>query len=386
MKEYNAEEMAQQIMNLIQKEYKDLKKLNIMVLGKTGVGKSTLINNLFSEKIVDTGIGKPVTPQIRKIEKEGYPLALYDTPGLELNGENAIDNLLAQVKEEMKKGMVTGDVGNAIHCICYCVAVPSHRFEQAEVDFLKKFLVEAKEYHVPVIVVLTQAYNKKETKTLMNVIEKENLEIVKIVPILAEDYEMDDEYIAKSYGLDKLADVMLQTIPEAVKKTFVAIQCVNLNIKIERAQKIVGMAATAAMATGATPIPFSDAALLVPEEIAMLGKITTTFGLPIAKGTIMTIISSTIGTTGATILGKSVVSGLLKFVPGVGSVVGGVISGAAAAALTAALGEAYIAILVQICKGNISMSELESEKGKKQVQDIFRERLKMKRKKNGQLK
>lgn len=140
------------------------------------------------------------------------------------------------------------------------------------------------------------------------------------------------------------------------------------------------------MATGATSIPFSDAALLVPEEIAMLGKITATFGLPIAKGTIMTIVSSTIGTTGATILGKSTVSTLLKLFPGLGSVVGGVISGAAAAALTASLGEAYIAILVQICKGNISMSELESEKGKQQVQAIFNERLKMKRKKNGQLK
>lgn len=386
MKDYNTEEMAQQIMNMVQKEYKNLKKLNIMVLGKTGVGKSTLINNLFSEKIVDTGIGKPVTYQIRKIEKEGYPLALYDTPGLELNGENAVDNLLNQVKEEIKKGILTRDIGNAIHCICYCIAVPTHRFEQAEIDFLREFLDETEEYHVPVIIVLTQAYNKRETRTLMQEIEKENLKIAKIVPILAEEYEIDDEYIAKSYGLDKLAEVMLQIIPDAVKKTFIAIQSVNLNIKIERAQKIIGAAAAAAMATGATPIPFSDAALLIPEEIAMLAKITATFGLPIGKGTLMTIVSSTIGATGATILGKSVVSSLLKIFAGPGTLVGGAISGAAAAALTAALGEAYAAILIQICKGDISMSELESEKGKKQVQAIFKEHLKMKRKKNGQLK
>ena len=38
-------EMAQEVLRSIQKEYKSLNKFNIMVLGKTGVGKSTLINN-----------------------------------------------------------------------------------------------------------------------------------------------------------------------------------------------------------------------------------------------------------------------------------------------------------------------------------------------------
>ena len=146
----------------------------------------------------------------------------------------------------------------------------------------------------------------------------------------------------------------------------------------------MAVAAAGAAVTGASPIPLSDAAFLVPEEIAMMAKITATFGLPIAKGTLSTIISGTIGTAGATVLGKTVVANILKIIPIGGSIIGGVVSAATAAALTAALGEAYIAILVQICKGDITISELESEKGKQKIKEIFNSRLKVKRDKKGQ--
>ena len=36
--------------------------------------------------MAETGVGKPVTDKIRKYEKPDFPLAIYDTPGLELGG------------------------------------------------------------------------------------------------------------------------------------------------------------------------------------------------------------------------------------------------------------------------------------------------------------
>ena len=383
METFNPAEVADKILAAIQKEYKDMKKLNVMILGKTGVGKSTLINNMFNQKMAETGIGKPVTDKIRKIEKPDFPLAIYDTPGLELGGENAIESLLEEVVGEIRAGIRSGDIGKAIHSIWYCISTPSHRFEQAEINFLKKFLDKTSDFNVPVIIVLTKSYSKNEAKELKHEIEKENLSVVNIVPVLAENYDIDDEYTARAYGLDKLSEIMNSVIPEAMQNTFVAVQRANLKLKKGKAQAVVAASVVSAAATGAIPIPFSDAALLIPEQVAMLAGITAVFGIPMEKATLIAIISGTIGTAGTTVLGKTVVSNLIKFIPGVGSVVGGIISGATAAALTAALGEAYIIILMKVCEGEVSIDYLGTELGKKEISKIFIEQLKFKRNKNG---
>lgn len=375
--------VAERIMAAIRDVQKNMTKLNIMVMGKTGAGKSTLINNVFSRNLAQTGIGKPVTQSIRKYEIEDFPLAIYDTPGLELGGENAIDELLKESKEVLAKGAMRG-ISESIHCIWYCVSTPSHRFEEAEVEFIKKFLDEANEFCVPVIIVLTQSYSKKDAKALMSEIEKENLNVVQIVPVLAQDVDIDEDYIIKGYGLDTLIDIVNNVIPEALRNTLAAVQKANLKMKLRKANAIVATAAAAAVATGAIPIPFTDAAVLVPEQIGMIASITAVFGIPIEKATLTALLSATIGTVGTTVMGKTVVSSLLKMIPGVGSVAGGVISASVAAALTAALGEAYIAIMMMVSKGEMSVSELDTAEGKAKISSIFKSKLGLKRNSKGQ--
>ena len=55
------EKIAKEAINAIADKIKNLNTLNIIVAGKTGVGKSTLINSVFKEKLADTGMGTPVT-------------------------------------------------------------------------------------------------------------------------------------------------------------------------------------------------------------------------------------------------------------------------------------------------------------------------------------
>lgn len=385
MDDFNVLDAAQRLIDELQKEYDRMTTINVVVAGKTGSGKSTLINNVFREKMAETGTGMPITQEINKIEKEGFPLRVYDTPGLELGGQNSIETLVSDIQNLIEKSIQSEDPNQAIHCVWYCINTQSSRIEQTEMDFIKTLVNKTKNYNVPVIIILTQAYPKKKVAAMREAIQDTYLPVHEIVPVLAEDVELDDDYIIKAYGLDKLVEVINYVLPTRVKDTFVAIQTASLDLKKKKAQKIVKLAAAAAAVTGAVPIPFSDAAILVPTQISMLVKITSSFGLSVEKAAMIGVISATIGTTGTTILGKSAVSNLLKFIPGAGTVIGGAISGATAAALTASLGEAYIAIMIKVTKGEMEISDLATSKGQAELRNEFEKQMNLKRDENGEV-
>ena len=61
--------------------------VNLLVLGKTGVGKSSLLNYLFGEAVAPTGAGRPVTGQglfrCRPFAYRNLSITVYDSWGLE---------------------------------------------------------------------------------------------------------------------------------------------------------------------------------------------------------------------------------------------------------------------------------------------------------------
>ncbi|MDD6630030.1 MAG: 50S ribosome-binding GTPase [Faecalibacterium sp.] len=350
-----------------------LPKLNIMILGKTGVGKSTLINSLFGENLAVTGFGRPVTQDIHKFETEDCPISIYDTPGMELDGQHSAENLLNDITKLIHDKMRSNDSESAIHCVLYCINTTSSRFEESESDFLQKLAVSTSQCNTPVILVLTQAFSLKKTEAMLNEVRKMTLPIRGIVPVLAQDYEVIDGYpTIKAFGLDKLVEVMSDVLPEAVRDTFVAMQIVNLDAKQSSAKKTVTAAALAAAATGAAPIPFSDAALLIPAQVAMLVRITAIYRIPIQKAALTTIATAAVGTVGTTILGKTIVSNALKFIPGIGTVAGGAISATTAAALTTALGNTYIGLMTSIAKGEMKTSDLSTKQGQEAFKREFK--------------
>ena len=230
--------------------------------------------------------------------------------------------------------------------------------------------------NVPIIIVLTQAISETNASKMKEDIEKLNLNLKKVIPVLAKDYKVDDNYTKKAYGLDNLIDVMGEVLPEELHMSFQNIQKVSLKGKRKMANAVIATAVASATVAGVSPIPGSDAAVLVPIQITMLTAITAIYGLQIEKATITTIISSTIGTGGSTLVGKTVVSNILKSIPGIGTIAGGAISAGTAATITGALGKAYMEIVQKIYLGEIKEDDLEGFAGKNKIKKEFEKNLK----------
>ena len=151
----DTDKIAQEAINAIADKIKNLKTLNIIVAGKTGVGKSTLINSVFREKLAETCMGKPVTNHMRKITKKGIPLSIQDTRGFEL-GKEVQTEVKKEVIDTISKGFATQDINKAIHCIWYCINTASNRVEPEEIEWLKELSKDNQITQVPIIIVITQ--------------------------------------------------------------------------------------------------------------------------------------------------------------------------------------------------------------------------------------
>ena len=233
------------------------------------------------------------------------------------------------------------DVNRHVHVAWLCVSEDGRRVEEAEVE-LHRRLAEL----MPVLGVITKARADQGFRAEVQRLLPETRNVVR-VRALSESFD-DSDVVLPPMGLKELVDATTEVIPEAVQRAFAAAQKASIELKKNKAHRVVVAAATAAAGVGAAPIPFADAALLVPIQIGMLAGISATFGIELSRAFLGTLVASMAGTTGAAFLGRAVVSNLLKFIPGLGTIAGGAISATTAGALTTGLGELYVAVLAKL--------------------------------------
>lgn len=112
------------------------KSAKILLLGKTGTGKSSFINYFIGKDVAKTGVGKPVT-QGYCIEYDfnngKYPIKIFDNQGFE--AKTAATQKAAIIKMVAEKNSSI-DVFNWFHTIFYCTSAKS-RFEDFEAEMIK---------------------------------------------------------------------------------------------------------------------------------------------------------------------------------------------------------------------------------------------------------
>lgn len=330
-----------------QEQDQRLGRFNLAIFGKTGVGKSTLINAIFGEDVAETGIGEPVTrTEHLYLHRSGH-LGVLDTRGLEVGKDNAqiIDELRRYVGEMRHRPLE-----DQIHLAWYCVRAPDRRFEATEAEFVR----ELRGLGLPVIAVLTQVPKSgdrlhPDAVELAGRIEAQGLGIFedRALPTMA----VPDEFNGQpAHGLTELLDATFRGAPDGVEQAITAAQRIDLGRKRKQSKATIDGAAAAAAAAGATPIPFSDAAILIPVQIGMMAAVANIYGIGMERATV----ASVAATAAATTAGRTLVTNLVKFVPGVGSVVGGTINAGVASGITYAMGNAWVVVCEQLATGRLA--------------------------------
>ena len=193
--------------NLLEKDNylmtKYLFTINILLCGRPGAGKSTLINRILGkERSYAKKGGDTTTSKIIKYIHEKYPLVLYDSPGLDTEKDiNRVKNLIEQ------KNKALNEEKNRIHCVFYILNQKSERgFLTGEYNFISK-LIEQK---MDIFIVTTHAESLDNSgeyieatklQILQNSKGNKNMENLEkyIYPV-----ELKNEGGCKRFGMKKL--------------------------------------------------------------------------------------------------------------------------------------------------------------------------------------
>uniref|UniRef100_A0A4W4H3K6 Septin-type G domain-containing protein n=1 Tax=Electrophorus electricus TaxID=8005 RepID=A0A4W4H3K6_ELEEL len=135
-------------------------EFNIMVVGQSGLGKSTLVNTLFKSKVSRKSCTPSYEEKISRtvhlksvshiIEEKGVKMRLtvIDTPGFgdQINNENCWDPIVKYINEQYEK-YLTEELhitrkrripDTRVHCCVYFLPATGHRLRPIDVEFMKR--------------------------------------------------------------------------------------------------------------------------------------------------------------------------------------------------------------------------------------------------------
>jgi predicted GTPase len=236
-KEKNMEELSGYDDSLIEnlrndEELSNMPKLNIIVIGKSGVGKSSLLNSIFGEKLVPIGSGLPITLHCQKYALQDSPITIFDSKDIETGMGKEEYNEFYDVINKQNNSLNKDDY---IHICWYCVSEVGEGLEPNEVDIIEKI-----QKKIPVIVVVTKSVGGAAARKFVEDIQKILIHLgnIDIIPVMAFKISKDSEFgeiNIKAHGIDKLIEKCYYLLPASIQDTFSAYQKVKMDLKEKKA-------------------------------------------------------------------------------------------------------------------------------------------------------
>ena len=192
--------------------------INFIVIGQTGVGKSTFINEsllLEGNKRAAEGKGLPITDKSRLYCSEKLDmLRMWDTMGV--NYEISQQYILKEIKRLVAEGLTKG-IDNYINIILYCIK--DDRFQKEDAQLISEIMKIYPMDNLPVIITRLQSYFQNDSKEMEKIIREIltkflDSEIVKKIEI-SSIVSRDKEQI-KARGIPELLIKSVNLIGRAI--------------------------------------------------------------------------------------------------------------------------------------------------------------------------
>lgn len=207
---------------------------NILLIGKTGTGKSSFANYLFDENKFRTGKGEPVTgwkdnfKHAKLLFNDDIIINVYDSVGLEANNfrewNKKLDEFLS--KKQVKTYGSVIPANDIIHVLFYTINAASARVEESELKILNDICLK---YELSSAIILTNCdvATQEQIDGIESVIKKldKNLDIIRVCSISRTTRSGKE---TKPFGKEPALEKILASSYEKVGKSLTTAVCENI--------------------------------------------------------------------------------------------------------------------------------------------------------------
>ncbi len=311
----------------------------LLVIGATGTGKSSLVNRLFNQRLQAVNRVESTTREFasHSFDVNGTRVKITDSPGygeVDHDQEYA-DNvvkasanahaIILVLKADEKGYQRDLDIVRAVSTHADCPKDKAILIAVNQIDKLPPVREWDPPYAVDAVDTGGDSAKLQHIRAKLSLIREQFSEVLQdrhheVIPVMLEPDE------GKVFGIRGLREALFEALPSVAQVKFALASRVadqaseEFFVRLEQAaDRLILKAATAAAGTVlVNPVPASDFMVLAPIQVGLVIQLGSLYGHPVDK----TSAPQVLGALGGGVLARSVFQQVISFLPGAKNVLG----------------------------------------------------------------